>query len=173
MKIILLKDVPKLGRKYDIKEASDGYALNFLIPRKLAERATPEKIAQIDKLKKEMLIAKEAGEQELLKALGAIKGLELIMKAKVSDLPARLADSPRFAGEAGAPAKRAGKVGKAHLFSSIKKEDIIEKMKKDYNIILSEDSIKIESIKEAGEFEIPVEVAGKKSSFKLIVEKID
>ncbi len=147
MKIILLKDVPKLGQKYDIKEASDGYALNFLIPKKLAEKATPGKIAQIDKLKKEMLIAKEVGEQGLLKALGAIKGLELVMKAKVSD--------------------------KGHLFSSIHKKDVVEKMKKDYNITLSEDSLKIESIKEMGEFEIPVEVSGKKSSFKLIVEKID
>src|SRR3989338_10053618 len=132
MKIILLKDVPKLGRKYDIKEASNGYVLNFLIPRKLAEKASPEKIAQIDKLKKEMLIAKEAGEQELTRALGAISGLELVIKAKVSDLPA-------------------GKAGKGHLFQKLKKEDIIEKVKKDYNISLSEDSIKIENIKETGE----------------------
>ncbi|KKQ35423.1 MAG: 50S ribosomal protein L9 [Candidatus Nomurabacteria bacterium GW2011_GWB1_37_5] len=152
MKIILLKDVPKVGRKYDIKEVSDGYALNALIPQKLAEKATPEKITKLEKVKKETLISKEAEEKELVKSLQAIKGIELIMKAKASDLPA-------------------GKAGKGHLFSSIHKKDMIEKMKKDYNISLNEEAIKIDAIKEIGEFEVPIEVNGKKSSFKLIVEK--
>lgn len=42
MKVILLRDVAKIGRRFEIKEVPAGHATNFLIPRKLAEPATPE-----------------------------------------------------------------------------------------------------------------------------------
>ena len=42
MKVILLKDIPHVGRKNDTKEVSDGYARNFLIPRALAKPATDQ-----------------------------------------------------------------------------------------------------------------------------------
>lgn len=48
MKVILLKDIHKLGKKYDVKEVSDGYAKNFLIAKGLAEQATPERIRHIE-----------------------------------------------------------------------------------------------------------------------------
>ena len=48
MKVILLKDVPRIGKKHQIKDVPDGHAQNFLIPRKLAERATPDAIKRIE-----------------------------------------------------------------------------------------------------------------------------
>ncbi len=53
MKIILLKDVAKIGRKGEIKEVSDGFAKNFLIAKKLATVATAEVQAKIAKETKE------------------------------------------------------------------------------------------------------------------------
>ena len=50
MEIILLQDVDKLGKKGEVANVSDGYARNYLFPRKLAEMATPGRIAQVRKI---------------------------------------------------------------------------------------------------------------------------
>lgn len=47
MKVILLKDVPKVGKRGEIRDVTDGYAINFLIPRRMAEPATPKRISAI------------------------------------------------------------------------------------------------------------------------------
>lgn len=48
MKVILLKDVAKIGRRFEIKEVPDGYALNKLIPKNMAQFATAENIKRIE-----------------------------------------------------------------------------------------------------------------------------
>jgi len=62
MRIILLKDIEKLGKKNEIKEVAGGYARNFLIPKKLAKPATKK---AIEKLEKEKQIAAQKAEKEL------------------------------------------------------------------------------------------------------------
>ena len=49
MKVIFTKDVPRIGRKWEVKDMPDGYVQNFLLPRKLAVRATPDAIARLEK----------------------------------------------------------------------------------------------------------------------------
>ena len=46
MKVILLEDVRGLGRRDEIKEVSDGYVRNFLLPRKLVQPATPRALEE-------------------------------------------------------------------------------------------------------------------------------
>ena len=45
MKVILLGDIRTIGKKHDVKEVSDGYARNFLLPQGKARRVTPENLA--------------------------------------------------------------------------------------------------------------------------------
>jgi large subunit ribosomal protein L9 len=50
MEIILLQDVDKVGKKGEVANVSEGYARNYLFPRKMAEMATPGRIAQVRKI---------------------------------------------------------------------------------------------------------------------------
>jgi large subunit ribosomal protein L9 len=147
MKVIFLHDVPKVGKKYDTKEVNDGYAVNFLLPRKLAVTATPKALAELQMTKKEIAIEREVQESLLNKNLESIKGKTVTIKGKTNEL--------------------------GHLFSAIHKKEIIEAMKKQQNVDIGDEFIILEKpIKEAGEHEIQILIKGKKSSFKLVVEKI-
>jgi large subunit ribosomal protein L9 len=53
MKVILLDDVSKVGRRGDVREVSDGYARNFLIPKKLALSATAGNLTNLEHIKKQ------------------------------------------------------------------------------------------------------------------------
>ena len=147
MKVILLQDVPKVGRKYDIKELNDGYVLNFLFPKKLATLATSKAIAEIERRKKEIIIEREVQDDLLEKNLEDIKGKTVTIKVKADE--------------------------KGHLFSAIHEKMLVEALDKECRVQISEKFIVLEKpIKEVGEFEIPISIRDKKSSFKLVVEKV-
>lgn len=83
MKIILLKDVKGVGKKFEEKQVPDGYALNFLIPRQLARHATPQVLKELESLKAQ----REKSESlELEKLEEKLKGLnEVQIKAKANE----------------------------------------------------------------------------------------
>ena len=74
MKIILLQDVPKVGKKDEIKEISNGYARNFLIPKKLAEPAAPEVIKRHEQAAKQSETGKQATGDKFRLALENLAG---------------------------------------------------------------------------------------------------
>lgn len=51
MKVILLEEVKSLGKKFDVKNVPDGYARNFLFPKKIAKAATPESLKALAQAK--------------------------------------------------------------------------------------------------------------------------
>lgn len=53
MKVILLEEVRGIGKKYEVKEVSNGYARNFLFPNKLAEPANPSSLKKLESLQAE------------------------------------------------------------------------------------------------------------------------
>ena len=82
MKVLFLKDVPNVARAGEIKEVSDGYAMNFLLPKKFAERATSGVQNRFEAQKKAE--AKKVAEQEAsMKELAAkLSGRVFTLKAK-------------------------------------------------------------------------------------------
>lgn len=147
MKIILLKDVKGLGKKYDIKEAKDGHALNLLIPQGLAVHATDKNVKDVEIKKKNDLEHRKIQEDLLLMNLKELDGIKIDMAEKAN--------------------------AKGHLFAGIHKEQIIPEIKRQVKIdMLSEFLILEKPIKETGEHEISVKVADKTVKFKLVVKAL-
>lgn len=82
MKVILLQDVPGTGKRNQILNVSDGYARNFLFPRKWAMEATPKAVAEVER-RNEIERAKEAARlKEAEELAAALKGKIIHLEAK-------------------------------------------------------------------------------------------
>ena len=82
MKVILTQDVKGKGKKGQMIEVSDGYARNFMLPRKMAIEATPDAVNTMkmnDKAKAEQIAREKAEALEISKT---IRGLTVVVKAK-------------------------------------------------------------------------------------------
>jgi len=130
MKVILLQDVEKLGKKYDVKEVSDGYARNFLFPKGLVKPATKENLKWLEAQKE---IETKRAEEELKKIqefATAIDGQEIIIPVKIGE--------------------------KDQLFESITAPKIYEKLE-ELGFEVKKTQIDLpEPIKELGEFPIKI-----------------
>lgn len=85
MKVLLIKDVYKLGRAGDIKKVADGYGRNFLIPQGLAVLATPGTLKQAERIRSQAEIRRAALNEELKDMAARINGLRLNFFAKAGD----------------------------------------------------------------------------------------
>lgn len=130
MRVILLQDIEKLGKKYEIKEVADGYARNFLIPKGLAKPATRETI-KWSEIQKEMEIKKAEKELiEIQKIASQIEGQEIVIPIKV--------------GEAG------------QLFETITAKKISEKLQElGFNISKNQIDL-LQPLKELGDFPVKI-----------------
>ena len=144
MKVILLKDIQNLGKKYEIKELSDGYARNYLFPNKLAKPVNEStlKWLQIQKEKEE-----KRAEEELRKAqekASKIDGQEIVIPVKV------------------------GK--EKQLFQSVTAKKIADKLK-ELGYDIKKTQIELEKpIKELGEFPVKIKFEHNlKAEIKVIV----
>jgi len=82
MKVLLLEDVSKLGKKGEIKEVSDGYARNYLIPKNLAVEATGGYLKHVEESKKIEDKKKENLKKRSEEILEKLKGTKIEIKAK-------------------------------------------------------------------------------------------
>jgi len=85
MKVLLLKDVFKLGRAGEVKRVADGYGRNFLIPQGLAALATPGMLKQADRIGEKATKERVRLNEELGSVAEKIEGLELAFAAKAGE----------------------------------------------------------------------------------------
>lgn len=139
MRVVLLKDVPGVGRKNEVKAVSDGYALNLLIPKKLAIAGTPATIAHAERLKSEEEAQRKIHEDLLFKNISSAEGMVIELSEKANE--------------------------QGHLFASIHPDAIIAALKKQKGIDLLPSYLQLDKpIKEVGEHTIFVSAQGGSAS---------
>ena len=85
MKVILQQDVKGQGKKGQLIEASDGYARNFLLPRKLAVEATADNLHKMQKQDAAKTAREAAEKAEAQRIAAALESLQVIVRAKGGD----------------------------------------------------------------------------------------
>ena len=85
MKVILIKDIEKLGKKYDVKEISSGYARNYLIPKKLAVQCTDSLLKWAETKRGEQEKKAEEKLKKISNSILEIDGLEVEIRVKVGE----------------------------------------------------------------------------------------
>lgn len=85
MKVILLKDVGGVGKRETAVDVSDGYALNFLIPRGLAVHASPEKLAQLKDKKEVQAMSAAATDAANAAHAKKLSGMQFHVSARANE----------------------------------------------------------------------------------------
>ncbi len=83
MKVVFLQDVPNVASVGEIKEVADGYARNFLIPKKLALLAGPSAVSTMEAQLKAKARNQDQIEAELVELANRLEGKEVILRAQV------------------------------------------------------------------------------------------
>ncbi len=133
MKVILTQDVKKLGKKGEIKEVSDGYARNYLIPQGFAQEATVSRLkeTQDQKQRQERLKTKEEHQARLLKE--KLDGKIVSVKAKTG------------AGD--------------KLFGAVTSREICEVLQKEFGVSVDKKKIELgETIKHLGKYPVHIKI---------------
>jgi large subunit ribosomal protein L9 len=125
MKVLLLKDVYKLGRAGDVKRVADGYGRNFLLPTNLAVLATPGAMKQSESIRQQATIRRAALNQEMGSVAEVLSKLTLTFGSK------------------------AGETGK--LYGSITHQMIVDAIKEKSGVTVERHQVDIQPIRTLGE----------------------
>ncbi|AAK81637.1 large subunit ribosomal protein L9 [Clostridium acetobutylicum] len=132
MKVILLKDIKSVGKKGEVINVSDGYARNFLFPRKLAEEANNSNMRVLN-------LKKDAERKQKLQETEEAQKLANELKGKVLKLSAKAGENGR-------------------LFGAITSKDIAAEIKKQFNVDIDKKKVNSETIRKLGNYEIELKL---------------
>ena len=125
MKVLLVKDVYKLGRAGDVKKVADGYGRNYLIPQGLAVLATAGAMKSIERIRNQAAVRRAEVNKEM-------SGLANLVKDVYVTFPAK-----------------AGETGK--LYGSITSQMIVDALNKKYNLAIERRMVELQPIRTLGE----------------------
>ncbi len=126
MKVLLLKDVYKLGRAGDVKKVADGFGRNFLLPQGLAVLATPGALKQVNRIRAKGEVRRNAQNEELKGLSEQIEGLVLTFASK------------------------AGETGK--LYGSITTQNVADALQEKVRYEIKRHQIDMQPVRNLGEF---------------------
>jgi large subunit ribosomal protein L9 len=126
MKVLLIKDVYKLGRAGEVKRVADGYGRNFLLPQAMAVLATPGALRQSDRIRIDATKRRAALNQEMGSVAEVLSGVSLAFAVK------------------------AGETGK--LYGSITNQDVADAIKEKTGIEVKRQQVDLQSVRELGEY---------------------
>ena len=133
MKVILLDNIKGVGKKDEVINASDGYARNFLFPKKLAVEANNENMSKLKSKKQSEQYKKDVNKENAEKIAKKLDDITLTIKVK------------------------AGENGK--IFGGVTSKEISEELKKQYKIDIDKKKIILnENIKNLGSFDISMKL---------------
>lgn len=133
MQVILRKDVEKVGLRGEVVDVAPGFARNYLLPRKLAENATPAKVAELRKHEEKRARHEAQSFEQAQEIVQRLEGAELRFDVQ--------------AGETGT------------LFGSVTATDLAEEIWRAHRVRVDRRKLDLpESIKRIGRYEVPVEL---------------
>jgi large subunit ribosomal protein L9 len=134
MKVVFLKDVPRVAKAGEIKEVASGYGRNFLIPQELAMLASPQAISLAEAQRRAKAHQQAESETELLELARELEGKEITLEARVG--------------------------AQEHLYGSITNADIAAELESSAGLVVDKRKIELaEPIRELGSYEVAVRLA--------------
>lgn len=134
MRVVLLQEVPRLGKVGEVKDVASGYARNFLLPRGLAEFATPAAMKRVEEIREAEEKRQALLEAEMVSLSQTLEGVEITLKAKVG--------------------------AQERLYGAVTSGDIAEELKRVTGQDIDKRKIELEEpIRQLGEYEVLVRLS--------------
>ncbi|KKW36057.1 MAG: 50S ribosomal protein L9 [Candidatus Giovannonibacteria bacterium GW2011_GWA2_53_7] len=146
MKVIFLKDVARVGRRGEVKEIADGYAMNFLLPRGMVEQATKEAVAAAEKREVHEKARAKVQQEQTKEALKKLDHQTIVIREKAND--------------------------QGHLFKKVKREDIADKISNSVGSYIDPEMIIMAGsfLKETGRYVVHVAGEGAEAVVTIVIE---